>query len=75
MPTQKRFASVQEGVQYYQRFASIRDAAAYSGLSEKTLRRYVSAGTLRGYRLGKRLMRVDLTEVDQLLRPFPTAGQ
>jgi hypothetical protein len=34
VPTQKRFASVQEGVQYYQRFASIRDAAAYSGLSE-----------------------------------------
>jgi hypothetical protein len=24
VPTQKRFASVQEGVQYYQRFASIR---------------------------------------------------
>jgi excisionase family DNA binding protein len=74
VPQHKRFASVQEGVQYYQRFTSVRDAAEYGGISEKTVRRYISDGRLTGYRLGKRLIRVDLSEIDALLKPIPTVG-
>ena len=61
MPRGKRFASVQIGSQY-------------SGLSEKTLPRYISDGRLTGYRLGARLLRIDLNELDQLFKPIPTAG-
>jgi excisionase family DNA binding protein len=74
MPQGKRFASVQEGIQYHQRLASIREAAAYGAVSEKTIRRYISDGTLTGYRLGKKLLRVDLTEIDSLLKRIPTAS-
>lgn len=55
------------------RYASVRDAAEYFGCSERTIRRSISAGTLTGYRIGKRLLRVDLNELDAALRPIPSA--
>jgi excisionase family DNA binding protein len=42
-------------------------------LSEKTLRRYVAAGILTGYRVGPRALRLDAEEVAALARPIPTA--
>lgn len=56
------------------RLAALADAAAYAGVSPKTIRRRISDGSLRGYRMGPRLLRVDLNELDAMLRPIPTAG-
>lgn len=56
------------------RLESIQNAAAYAGVSSKTIRRRISDGSLRGYRMGPRLLRVDLNELDAMLRPIPTAG-
>ena len=53
------------------RYASLSDAAEYIGVNEKTVRRRIADGTLIGYRLGGRLLRVDLNELDQALRPIP----
>lgn len=51
------------------------DAAAERlGCTPKTIRRFIARGELKAYRLGKRTIRVDLNEVDALLRPIPTAG-
>ena len=55
------------------RLATVAQAAEYAACSPKTVRRYISAGTLTGYRMGKRLIRVDLNELDRLLRPIPSA--
>jgi excisionase family DNA binding protein len=55
------------------RLASIQDTAAYLGTSTKTVRRYLAAGMITGYRMGTRLIRVDLDEVDAMLRQIPTA--
>lgn len=49
-------------------------AAEYLGVTERTIRNYVSRGMLRGYRVGGRLVRIDQADVEQLLRPIPTAG-
>jgi excisionase family DNA binding protein len=54
------------------RYASLSDTAEYIGVNEKTVRRRIADGTLTGYRLGGRLLRIDLNEVDQALRPIPT---
>lgn len=54
------------------RIASINAAAEYAGVSTKTIRRYVAAGRLTGYRIGPRLIKINLAEVDALLRPVPT---
>ena len=56
------------------RLGSIADAAEFAGVNPKTIRRRIADGTLNGYRMGPRLIRVDLNELDALLRPIPTAG-
>lgn len=57
------------------RLESIPHAAEYLGVSSKTIRRYIAAGRVTGYRAGPRLIRVDLNELDAMLRPIPTGGQ
>jgi len=57
------------------RWLSQAAAAEHLGVTDRTIRNYVARGTLKGYRLkGSRLIRVDLNEVDALLRPIPTAN-
>jgi excisionase family DNA binding protein len=54
--------------------ASINQAANYAGVCTKTIRRMISRGELTGYRLGPRLVRIDLRELDTTLRVIPSAG-
>lgn len=53
---------------------SINKAAEYANVNPRTVRRRIADGTLTGYRMGKRLIRVDLHEVDEMLQPIPTTG-
>jgi excisionase family DNA binding protein len=53
---------------------SIRSAAETFGVSEKTIRRRIAEGQLKAYRLGPRAIRVDLSDLGDLLRPIPTAS-
>lgn len=55
-------------------FASIKRAAEYAGVSDKTVRRWISRGQIDGFRVGERLIRVDLRQVDGLMRQIPTMG-
>lgn len=42
--------------------------------SEKHVRRLISQGKLTGYRVGKRLLGVDMAEAERLVRQIPTAS-
>jgi excisionase family DNA binding protein len=53
---------------------SIGQAAELTAVSTKTIRRRIADGSLTAYRMGPRLIRVDLAELDALLRPIPTTG-
>jgi excisionase family DNA binding protein len=55
------------------KFVSIQDAADRAQVSTKFVRRRIADGSLVGYRMGPRLIRVDLDEFDALLRPIPSA--
>lgn len=55
------------------RLVSIETAGDYVDTCPRTVRNWVAAGLLTGYRVGPRLLRVDLNEVDAMLRPVPTA--
>ena len=56
------------------RLISLNEAANLTGLSERTLRRYVSEGRLPGYRVGPRALRVRATDLDRLVsHRLPTA--
>jgi excisionase family DNA binding protein len=56
------------------RLISIEGAANYADVSARTIRRYVAAGRLPAYRVGPRLVKVDLADLDKLATPLPTAG-
>lgn len=56
-----------------QRLSSIHAAAEEYGVHHQTIRRWISAGRITGYRFGPRMIRVDLDELDALLRPLATA--
>ena len=55
------------------RFAKVGAAADYAAVAPITVRRWVKRGNLTAYRAG-RVLRVDLNEVDALLRPVVTVG-
>lgn len=56
------------------RLTTIANAAVLADCAPRTIRRYIAAGRLTGFRMGPRMIRVDLDELDGLLTPIPTAG-
>ena len=56
------------------RYVTLKGAAERLDCSERTLRRMIAAGELTGYRVGKRLVRLDADELDAVVRAIPTAG-
>lgn len=56
------------------RTITIQTAAERLGVTPKTIRRRVSDGTLRAYRIGPRLIRVYEDDVDALLTVIPTVA-
>jgi excisionase family DNA binding protein len=55
--------------------APISEGAARYAIHPKTLRRMIARGAITGYRLpGVRAVRVDLDELDTLVRAIPTVG-
>jgi hypothetical protein len=56
-----------------QRLVSLATGAAYADVSVRTLRRYIAQGRVTGYRVGPRLVKVDLNELRKLACPIPTA--
>ena len=56
------------------RLASVTDAAKLAACSGKTIRRLIASGELTGYRLGARMIRVDLDELNRIMRPIIPAS-
>ncbi|WP_427174478.1 helix-turn-helix domain-containing protein [Arthrobacter sp. 92] len=54
------------------KFASLATAAEIAGVSTKSIRRYIAAGRITGYRVGPRMIRVNISELQDLLAPIPT---
>ena len=49
------------------RYVTLAEAAEYAAVNPRTLRRRIAAGHLTGFRLGPRVVRVDLNELDRVL--------
>jgi excisionase family DNA binding protein len=67
-----------EATQPDRRWATVTGAAEYLCVSEKTLRRMIDRRELPAYRVGRRLMRVDLAEIDaklHVLRGYADGGR
>ena len=55
------------------RYAKIKDGADYIGVTERTIRQMIADGRITGYRSGNRLIRVDLNDLDDAMKPFGAA--
>lgn len=52
---------------------SLAEAAKYANVHPRTLRRYIASGRLTAYRVGPRLIKVDLNELEAIFRPVGSA--
>jgi hypothetical protein len=56
------------------RFASPAAAAAVYDCDQKTIRRWITSGLITGYRVGGRMVKVDLNEIEEkLVEVMPSA--
>jgi len=51
---------------------TVPDAAARRKVSTRTVRRWISDGRLRAWRVGPRLVRIDPADLDQMTRQIET---
>lgn len=57
-----------------QTWLSQAEAAAYIGVTDRTIRNYIASGILPAARVrGSRLVRIRVTDLDALMRPIPSA--
>lgn len=56
------------------RYGKIADAAEYLQVTERTIRQMIADGRLTGYRASGRLVRIDLDELDAVMKPFGGAA-
>ena len=52
------------------RWASSQDTAAYAGVSVRTITMLIAEGKIPAYKFGPRLVRVDLNDIDALMKPI-----
>lgn len=52
--------------------ATVAETAERLKCSTKTVRRYIADGRLTAYRVGPKMLRVDLADVEKLMRAIPT---
>lgn len=55
------------------RLASLGEAAAHASVSIDTIRRRIADGSLAGFRLGNKIIRVDLDELDACFKRVPSS--
>lgn len=46
------------------------EAAEMAGVHKATMRRWIIEGRVRGYRVGPRLIKVDIDDLEALLKPI-----
>lgn len=51
-------------------YLGIPEAAAYLGVDHKTIRRLISSGRLPGFRLGNRIIKIRISDLDAALTPI-----
>lgn len=57
------------------RYLTLAKAAEWYGVSTRTLRRRISEGKLKAYKVGPRSIRVRAADVAALAKVIPTSGQ
>ena len=57
------------------RFVSIAEAAEYLGVNVRTIRNMLYDGRLKAHKLGPRIVRIRLSDIDAALEPWAEAAR
>jgi len=57
------------------KLVSIADAAAYLGVNVRSIRNMLTDGRLKAYKLGPRIVRIRLSDIDAALEPYTEAAR
>jgi excisionase family DNA binding protein len=60
-----------EGQQHEHRYVPLGEGADYAGIPIGTVRDWIRRGILPGYRIGPRLLQVNLDDIDELRHRVP----
>jgi excisionase family DNA binding protein len=52
------------------RHPGLNEAAEIAGVHKRTMRRWIAEGRIRAYRIGPRLIKVDIDDLEALLQPI-----
>lgn len=55
------------------KFVSINEAGEILGLTPKTIRSFIAAGRIPASRLGTKVVRIHVDDLEAFIRPIPTA--
>jgi excisionase family DNA binding protein len=55
------------------KLVSIAEAATYLDVNERTIRNMLTDGRLKAYKLGPRIVRIRLSDIDAALEPYAGA--
>jgi len=55
------------------KLVSIAEAATYLDVNERTIRNMLTDGRLKAYKLGRRIVRIRLSDIDAALEPYAGA--
>jgi excisionase family DNA binding protein len=67
-------ASLPRTIHPPRRFTSVEGAATYADVSQRTIWRWIHRGILPAHRVGPRLVKIDVNDLDALAKRVPTAG-
>jgi excisionase family DNA binding protein len=56
------------------RYVKVAEAAEYLHVTDRTIRQMIADGRLTAYRSGRRVVRLDLNEIDAAMKPFGGAA-
>ena len=57
------------------KLVSIAEAAAYLGVNVRGIRNMLTDGRLKAYKLGPRIVRIRLSDIDAALQPYTEAAR
>jgi hypothetical protein len=57
------------------KLVTLAEGAEYGHVCKATVRNWIAAGLITGYRRGPKLLFVDLRDIDRMTRPVPAAGR
>jgi excisionase family DNA binding protein len=74
MPVNNSHVAANRRERRHPELIGLQQAAGRCGVNYRTIRRWIAAGRLNAYRVGPRLIKIDVAELDKIMQPVGGAA-